>query len=203
MNLLFSVTFLIGVFHVSCEKLQVSVYYESLCPDSIRFITKQLQPAYKLIGSNLEVDLVPYGKASQYQQSGKWVFKCQHGPSECRGNMLQACGLATDKSQDQKVDFVYCVMKQWNPSGDQAIEQCSGKLGLKSDAIFQCANSAQGSDLLAKNGKQTHAVKPKITFIPTIVFNGVYSSANQSGALRNFLQTACDQFTDKPKGCNA
>ncbi|KAB0799211.1 hypothetical protein PPYR_05229 [Photinus pyralis] len=203
MNLLFSVIFLTGVFQVSSEKLQVSIYYEALCSDSVQFITKQLQPAYKLIGSNLEVDLVPYGKASQTQENGKWFFRCQHGPPECHGNILQACGLATDKSQAQKVDFVYCVMNQWDPSSDDAIEKCSGKLGLTSDAIFQCANSGEGEILLAKNGVQTHAVTPKITFIPTIVFNGVYSSANQNGAFSNFLKTACDQFHDKPKGCNA
>ena len=43
----------------------MSVYYESLCPDSIRFVTKQLYPSWKHFGKDiLKVDLNPFGKAN-------------------------------------------------------------------------------------------------------------------------------------------
>jgi len=41
--------------------LKLTVYYESLCPDSIRFITKQLYPTYQKLA--FDVEFVPYGKA--------------------------------------------------------------------------------------------------------------------------------------------
>lgn len=44
--------------------IKVSVYYESLCPYSIRFITQQLYPNYDRFASDLSLDLVPYGKAN-------------------------------------------------------------------------------------------------------------------------------------------
>lgn len=45
--------------------MKVSVYYESLCPDSIRFLTNQFTPVYNQLGSsNIEVDFLPYGKAT-------------------------------------------------------------------------------------------------------------------------------------------
>jgi len=45
--------------------VKVSVYYESLCPDSIRFLTNQFTPVYNQLGSsNIEVDFLPYGKAT-------------------------------------------------------------------------------------------------------------------------------------------
>ncbi|KAK5650808.1 hypothetical protein RI129_001837 [Pyrocoelia pectoralis] len=206
MNSLLSVIVLVGaayIQHVSCETLHVAVYYESLCPDSIRFITKQLEPAYKHIGSNLEVDLVPYGKASQIQQNSVWSFECQHGPEECRGNKLQACGLAQSQDQDQKVDFVGCVMAQNYPPADSSITMCASRAKLNGEAIIQCADSAKGDELLAINGDKTHAVTPRITFVPTIVFDGVFDSIKQYGALFNFLKTACNEFQVKPMGCNA
>lgn len=45
------------------KAIKVSVYYESLCPYSIRFITQQLYPNYYRFAASLDVDLVPYGKA--------------------------------------------------------------------------------------------------------------------------------------------
>lgn len=46
------------------EAVKVTAYYETHCPDSRMFITRQLAPTFKSIGSIMSVDLVPYGKAS-------------------------------------------------------------------------------------------------------------------------------------------
>ena len=92
------------------QTVKLSVHYESLCPDSIRFITTQLYPSWQHFGENiLHLDLNPFGKANvryleinvflyrylkyvQFSDSGSsWDFSCQHGPEECRGNKVQAC----------------------------------------------------------------------------------------------------------------
>lgn len=44
--------------------VNVDVYYESLCPDSIYFITKELGPIYDQLKSVLKINLYPFGKAS-------------------------------------------------------------------------------------------------------------------------------------------
>ncbi|KAJ3627949.1 hypothetical protein MTP99_015284 [Tenebrio molitor] len=46
------------------EKLEVAVYYESLCPASIEFITTQLDPSFKKVEKYLDLDLVTFGKAT-------------------------------------------------------------------------------------------------------------------------------------------
>ena len=45
--------------------VKLSVFYESLCGDSIRFITNQLYPTWKHFADDqtLQLDLVPFGKA--------------------------------------------------------------------------------------------------------------------------------------------
>ena len=65
LNVIFVLLFLIeqnGV--VNCEeKVNITVYYESLCPDSIEFITGQLYPTYQSLEKYLNVEFVPFGNA--------------------------------------------------------------------------------------------------------------------------------------------
>ena len=45
--------------------VKLSVHYESLCPDSIRFVTTQLFPSWQHFGEDiLQLDLNPFGKAN-------------------------------------------------------------------------------------------------------------------------------------------
>jgi len=46
-------------------QLPVSVFYEALCPDSIRFFKEQLVPTYKALGKYINLNFVPFGKARQ------------------------------------------------------------------------------------------------------------------------------------------
>lgn len=46
-------------------QLQLAVYYESLCPDSARFIAEQLHPLKRTpLGKYVDVTFVPFGKAN-------------------------------------------------------------------------------------------------------------------------------------------
>lgn len=42
----------------------VYVYYESLCPDSQAFITKQLYPAMNILKDHVDLKLIPFGKST-------------------------------------------------------------------------------------------------------------------------------------------
>lgn len=48
----------------SLHQVPVAVYYESLCPDSAKFITDQLYPALKSeLRDLVEITFVPFGKS--------------------------------------------------------------------------------------------------------------------------------------------
>lgn len=199
---------------LSNNVVDVGVYYESLCPDSIRFIKNGLVPTYNALGSNLDVTLIPYGKASHKlnAESGEWQFSCQHGPEECQGNMAQACGLhaiqkeePSDKVQQLSVALVGCVMSSRNPSS--SVPQCAESVGLNEQSkasITQCLNSSLSKELLAANGDKTDALNPRLSFVPTITINGVTSQDIQNKALSNFQKLICDMLpaNSNPK-CNA
>lgn len=44
--------------------INVGVYYESLCSDSMRWIKQQLLPEYDVLKDYISVTFIPYGKAS-------------------------------------------------------------------------------------------------------------------------------------------
>ncbi|GLV31948.1 Gamma-interferon-inducible lysosomal thiol reductase 1 [Carabus blaptoides fortunei] len=174
------------------DELKVSVYYESLCPDSVRFIKEQLTPTYKSLKSIFTADLIPYGKAIQNQENGKWVFQCQHGARECYGNKMQACALQQDVGDEKKIAFVDCVMRQNDPSQPASGGKCASNVGLAWESIRACTNSAAGDDILAAMGDRTHAVEPQISFVPTVIFNSTYDDDLQWKAIKNLRQVICN-----------
>lgn len=103
--------------------MDVTVYYESFCPDSRAFITKQLAPAYNDIKDEVNIKFIPFGKSQSKDANGD-LFECHHGQKECAGNKLHSCGLENLKSKpDAQVKFVDCQMKAFesDPSGKQVI----------------------------------------------------------------------------------
>ncbi|XP_028047691.1 LOW QUALITY PROTEIN: uncharacterized protein LOC105834862 [Monomorium pharaonis] len=194
--------------------VNVDVYYESLCGDSMRWIVNQLVPSYPQLKRHIQVTLVPYGKATHTRENktGPWQFSCQHGPAECRGNKAQACAIhsirsieAPESHQQLTVNLVGCAMSDGNPPN--AVPQCAQNIGLKEEtrkSIDDCIASSLGDDLLATNGDKTHSLQPPLRFVPTIVINGVYSKENQDEGLRNFPSLVCRHLTaeEKPNVCS-
>jgi len=193
--------------------VNVELYYEALCGDSVRFVKNQLMPSYSNLKDHLKVTFVPYGKATHRrdEETGRWTFMCQHGPAECSGNRAQACALdaieKNEKAEDRQrlsVELVGCVMSATSPS--TAVTRCGQTVGLTMVTrrrIADCEESTSGDELLAGHGDKTYALEPPLTFVPTIVLNGAYSSKNQSAALSNFQRLICGLIPqdEKPASC--
>jgi interferon gamma-inducible protein 30 len=96
-----------------------------------------------------------------FQQSkmpnGTWVFKCQHGESECQGNKEQACALSLFQNNASiQVQFISCVMSTRSPprAGSQVIP-VREHTGLQQflDLLWlacklECSTSSAGKKLL-------------------------------------------------------
>nr|CAI5855706.1 unnamed protein product [Callosobruchus analis] len=170
---------------VSMNKINVSVYYESLCMDSIEFLTTQFHPAYLIHGDKINVDLVPFGKAKANNDSGRWNFTCQHGPRECYGNKIQACTISL-WDQRKSTEFVVCTMKSGDAASEENLYKCASENNITFSEIKHCAESAKGDELLAFNGYRTTSVRPPIRFVPTIIFNNSYNQSMQDMSIQNF-----------------
>ncbi|XP_043268645.1 gamma-interferon-inducible-lysosomal thiol reductase-like [Venturia canescens] len=191
--------------------LNVTVYYEALCGDSIRFVNQQLAPSYEGLKEHLKIDFVPYGKAEQSrnEKTGEWSFDCQHGPDECKGNRDQACALDAinknedaAKRQDLSVNLVACVMSSTNPA--TAVTRCAKtvKLSVETQKLLgECQESRTANELLAQHGVTTMRLNPILTFVPTITVNG----QAETEARNHFRRFVCGQIPDneKPDSCKS
>jgi len=178
------------------NKLKVSVYYETLCGDSKRFITTQLYPAKKSsLGDYFDFELIPYGKATTTSEGGTFTFRCQHGSAECDGNKMHACALKYIPSVESQLEFIYCSMSTRNPP--ESLDECAKSVatvdGVK-DKISTCAEGPEGSQLLADNGEKTHGLKTKLYFVPWITYNGEFSDDKLQNSQRNFKGVLCDEL---------
>nr|AXF48737.1 odorant-binding protein OBP40 [Lobesia botrana] len=184
------------------NKVKIALYYESLCPDSKRFITDQLAPVWRDFRGAVKVKLVPYGKSTHDKVNGKWQFNCHHGPDECYGNKIQACILKDRSLQDtDKMELVICLMGQASP--DKSLDTCLEKLNKQAEStkLKGCASGNQGDNLLASYGDKSDSVQRPLSFVPTIVINERFDQAIQDEAFTNLKAVVCRVAPTKPSVC--
>lgn len=202
------------------HRVNVAVYYEALCSDSIAFFTKQLYPS--LTNHNLEhyinLTLVPYGKSTTSKdQNGLITFKCHHGEGECRGNKLQACALRhieDGKNSEglgynlMTVSFINCLMGTVEKKDNDTVyptTKCAQASNVTNEGVIEkCQGDNEGSELLAQLGDLTNRLSPKLTSVPTIVFNNEHKAEESKLANDNFVKALCNHIQGtKPKVCNS
>ncbi|XP_072382601.1 GILT-like protein 1 [Diabrotica undecimpunctata] len=199
------------------HSVNVSVYYESLCPDSKKFFTQQLYPSLQgNLSDFVNLTLVPYGKSTMTFDITDWRFECHHGEIECYGNKIQACALRLiDKGLPSEglgfnkvaVGFINCLMDRADktakvvfPTTECALVNPVSNL----QDIENCANHTDAANYLALLGKATEAIQKPLKSVPTIVFNGAYKQSDNDLAQTNFVKALCQYIQgDKPAECSS
>ena len=83
----------------------MDVFYETLCPDSIKFLKEQLFPTYTTLKGIMNVQIFPYGNCNQtLSEEGLWQFQCQHKEKECRLNQVLCFPKYTYKNDFKKIE---------------------------------------------------------------------------------------------------
>ncbi|XP_050431663.1 GILT-like protein 1 isoform X2 [Adelges cooleyi] len=153
--------------------LTVSVYYETLCPDSRNFIHQHLVPSFNKAPDRFKIDFIPYGKAKTDQNSdGSLTFACQHGPVECHGNKIHSCAIQYIKDRTVLIKYLACMIND-NYEPERIGIFCANSLNVNWNKIYSCSEGKEGEQLLKSNGDATNKLWPEVSFIPTILINGV------------------------------
>lgn len=165
------------------------VFYEALCPDSKNFVLKQLQPTFMRAPSLIDIQFVPYGKATTSTNSdGSLAFDCQHGPNECDANIIHACVIEAVHDAKTRLDMVACMIRD-NASPKQAFYRCAKEYSVEIESIQKCFDSPHGAELLKLHGEATNALKPPVSFIPTITLDG--QLGRQASILKDLFGEVC------------
>ncbi|KAJ0059031.1 hypothetical protein NL108_007308 [Boleophthalmus pectinirostris] len=184
----------------TADPVKVELYYESLCPACINFITTMLLPTMVLYGDIIDLTLVPYGNAQESFDGKKYIFKCQHGEEECVGNMIEACLLNLTGSDAYLP--IFCM--EASNDAAKAAHSCVDLFApdLSWERLMKCVNGDLGNQIMHQNALKTQALKPPHTYVPWITINGVHTEELQDQAFSALGPLACSMYQgEKPAMC--
>ncbi|XP_060852590.1 gamma-interferon-inducible lysosomal thiol reductase-like [Rhopalosiphum padi] len=187
----------------SAPKITVSIYYDSLCLDSVDLFKDQIGPNLAKFQKYVNFDFVPFGNADKKLFEGKWFFKCKKGLTECMKNKWQACSIHVLPSKLQILaNYLVCYMSS---TGERhSGYQCTRNMGLYDEyygKIKKCFINRELSDsLMVQYSNRTQSVLPRSAQIPSVVINGVYNENEQDEAKYNIANVICKYLHPKPAG---
>jgi len=88
----------------------------------------------------------------------------------------------------------------------KSLEECAEKLEIDTTNIKACVGGEEGNELLASNGRHTHALRPRLHFVPWIRYNKVYTEENLENSQDNFKGVLCAELKKSevnPAECEA
>ena len=176
--------------------VRVDLFMESLCPDTHYFVKSALSkvahdPAIMAI---TDLHMYIFGKGEQLSQEPQ-KFRCQHGPAECYGNLVENCIVKHSNSGDA-VDIMMCLHQKRNfdeaslTSCTHAIED--GKTIKR--AVMQCIQG-EGKYLLQKAYDKTPR---SLGYVPSMRIN----KGPITAATVNLKDVICKSYSgEKPLSC--
>ncbi|XWS67282.1 hypothetical protein CRYUN_Cryun05aG0274300 [Craigia yunnanensis] len=185
---------------VKPKKVNLSLYYESLCPYCRSFILSQLVKVFNTDLLNIiNLRLVPWGNA-QVVKPNKTIT-CQHGEDECYLNTIHACAINIWPDLRKHFNFIYCIENQGlhikegqqSAGADAVWKACSARLGMDQKLIKNCYDSGYGRKLLLQYATETNDLHPKHLYVPWVTVNNqpLYDK------YENFITYVCNAYKDR------
>ena len=134
--------------------------------------------------------------------SGTYEFECQHGPSECTYNIIEACALAKIDCPLQAFQYIDCIERNdesRDPSQDyyKVAMTCCKLLDLPEDTISameDCATGAEGIELEHEAAVKTDSLDPPHQFVPYVVVNGEHDDDVQNDISDSLFKYVCKAY---------
>ncbi|KAG2463723.1 GILT reductase, partial [Polypterus senegalus] len=174
--------------------VDVSLYYESLCPGCRAFLVFQLFPTWLLLSEIMNVTLVPYGNAKEQFDGKQWQFTCQHGEQECLGNLIETCLMNVLLQPSEYIPVIFCM-----ESSEDVVNNAEACLKLYQpdvqwDTIMNCVKGDQGNKLMHANALMTDALKPPHEYVPWVTINGEHTEELQQEAMNSLHTLVCKTY---------
>ena len=181
----------------------------------VQVLTTSFKEAFAADGflKMADVALVPFGNAMETPSNDPelpYDFACQHGPSECRYNAVEACALSKIACPYKAFRYVNCIETyDEDRSADQnyglVIGACAALTGVAdlASAIDECSEGAEGNGLVHDYAVRTAKLDPPHTYVPWIVVGGRHDDDAQEAISDSLLKYVCDNYhgPDKSVDC--
>lgn len=150
----------------------------------------------------MDLMIFPYGNAKETKKpDGSWSFKCQHGGSECFGNLIEACAIHTYNDTSKWFPYINCIEGSKVKIIEKAAPECAKQLNLNYTALDACATSAEGNAIMHGIATTTDNLQPPHQWTPWVVLDGKPLSSKQLS--QPLVTLVCDAYTGtKPAACS-
>ncbi|XP_045833735.1 gamma-interferon-responsive lysosomal thiol protein-like [Trifolium pratense] len=183
----------------SMSKVNLSIYYDSLCQSCAIFIVKNIEEIFNndLIDI-VNLQLVPW--ANSYVNQTNNSISCQNGPDECELNSLEACALNIWPNVDTHYGLIHCFEFLAIDGKNKMWQNCTNQLGLPLEPIKNCFNRGNGTELGQKYIDEIAKLDPPHSFVPWVVVNNQPIGKDYE----NFTQYVCKAYKGDaiPAACN-
>jgi len=196
---------------LDAAQVNSTLYSESLCPDCVHFETGVWIKAYNTPGIGYETKVgdgkgivsfnaVSFGNARISPDNS--TITCQHGPTECLYNTLEACAIS--HYPKGFVPFMACL-SQADASGGLSkakAQKCAGQHNVDWNTLNTCWNGPEGKQLDQVSAAVTGALQPPHNYVPWVTLDAPGTFCTENGC-DNFVQAVCAAYTGtKPAACN-
>ena len=194
------------------DKIKIELYYEAQCPGCRDTITRSFKAAYDAPAflKMAEITLVPFGNAKVNGTSAPYSFECQHGPSECTYNIMEACALHKIKCPYAQFKFINCLEnydenREVDQNYDAVVTACATLTEISNVAeILTCSKGPEGNELEYAMATKTKDLSPAHKYVPWIVVDGTHDDATQQAVQDSLLDFVCQHYkgTTKSPACD-
>ncbi|KAK9290175.1 hypothetical protein L1049_008341 [Liquidambar formosana] len=151
------------------QKVDLSLYYETLCPYCANFVVNHLVKLFQTqIISIVNLRLVPWGNANLYSNGS---IVCQHGKDECLLNTVDACAIDVWPDVNTHFRLIYCIERLADDGKLNEWKSCFQKSGLPLKPVEDCYNGGRGIQLDRQYGEETARLNPPHEYVPWVVVN--------------------------------
>ncbi|PKA50591.1 hypothetical protein AXF42_Ash013806 [Apostasia shenzhenica] len=155
----------------AAPNVSLALYYEALCPFCSRFVVLSLSKIFRDgLSSIVDLRLVPYGNSRIGSNSS---ISCQHGPSECLLNTVEACAIYVWPNVKVHFSYIFCVESLVLENKYNEWKSCFQKTGLDPQPLMNCYSSWLGQKIEHQYATQTNALLPALRYVPWVVVNGL------------------------------
>ncbi|WVZ16868.1 hypothetical protein V8G54_009850 [Vigna mungo] len=152
------------------QKVNLSVYYNSLCQSCAQFIIKDLQNVFdRNLISIMNLRLVPWANAHINNTNSS--ISCQNGPDECELNSLESCALNLWHEVDIQYELINCFEFLAFKGTINTWKECLDQLGLPKELLLKCFNMGNGTQLGKTYINEIAHLSPSPSFVPWVVVN--------------------------------
>ncbi|XP_041059644.1 gamma-interferon-inducible lysosomal thiol reductase-like [Carcharodon carcharias] len=184
------------------DPVVISLYYESLCGACRSFLVFQLYPTWLMLNDIMNITLIPYGNAMEKNESGKWIFSCQHGEQECTGNMIETCLMQSLQDPRRYFPVIFCMESAENVVAAAPLCLKVYEPQVPWADIENCVTGNLGNKLMHQNAELTKALNPPHEYVPWILVNGKHTEDLEDEAVNSLFNLVCSMYSGvKPKTC--